>query len=626
MVIPFVRSSVRCAVLVAGAALVCAGAVVPPSAVAAEAPVGVSVTEGSTAQYVATRTQQGVAGEEFTYRLSGSGSAAWGEISAGQAFDCSAAGSVLTCTAHEVTVPNERVVTAQVVTEEGTAGSTFTIDAASPDGTQTHAYTVAGRPRSTQSLTGQGAHTLRIKAPASGATPRFGSGYAFEGYHISPPQFTFELPQGVTEAASECTQSGSTVTCRRTSGGYGDYEVPVTVAPDAPGGRTETAGTAFRKNEWGAALGVDTGTPFVLDLEVAPPGGEIAPRHDHDGDGRSDMAAWYLYGDRHSALHTLLANADGTLRQPFGSYASNPGSWNVSRMQFTTGDYNGDGRADVGLLYDYQGGKVSLITALAKPDGGFARPVASWQSKPGGFYGSSMTIQSGDFNGDGRDDIAAWYAYSAGGNRIFTFAAGPDGGFAAPVAAHEETASWQRSRSKLLTGDFNGDGRDDLAALYGAEDGTLTAHSFLSTPVGGFTRTASWSSGTFGSFTRAHPHAGDFDGDGVEDLALWYDYADGRDGIFTLKASADGRFAAPVGAYQARAGSWTYPNMKVLTGDYDGDGRADIGTLYGYGDGRIAMFTWPGTASGFGAPRTGWRSDGKGYNHRAATPVRSYNH
>ncbi|MCZ0211407.1 FG-GAP-like repeat-containing protein, partial [Streptomyces sp. UMAF16] len=140
-------------------------------------------------------------------------------------------------------------------------------------------------------------------------------------------------------------------------------------------------------------------------------------RHDYDGDGRSDMAAWYDYSDKHDALHTFQAAADGTIQQPFASYSSAVGSWAVENMQFSTGDYNGDGRGDMAALYGYSDGSVKLFTALGKADGGFNAPAPSWSANPGGWTAKNMTLHSGDFNGDGRDDLAAWYDYDNGDDR-----------------------------------------------------------------------------------------------------------------------------------------------------------------------------------------------------------------
>ncbi|MGW2952745.1 FG-GAP-like repeat-containing protein [Streptomyces eurythermus] len=336
-------------------------------------------------------------------------------------------------------------------------------------------------------------------------------------------------------------------------------------------------------------------------------------RHDYDGDGRSDMAAWYDYSDKHDALHTFQAAADGTIQQPFASYSSAVGSWAVENMQFSTGDYNGDGRGDMAALYGYSDGSVKLFTALGKADGGFNAPTPSWSANPGGWTAKNMTLHSGDFNGDGRDDLAAWYDYDNGDDRLFTFTATTAGGFNAPFPSWANTNNdWNRANLKFVAGDFDADGRDDLGGLYRYADGSIKMFSFLAKPDGGFQSSiASWTSSTFGDWNRTHVNAGDFNGDGRDDIAAWYDYSDGRDAIHVLTSlsTPDGHFSAPYKAYETAAGNFTYDSMRLISGDYNGDGLDDLAAMYGYSDGKVKMFTWTTRTDGqINGAAPGWAS------------------
>ncbi|PBC71061.1 VCBS repeat protein [Streptomyces sp. TLI_235] len=319
-------------------------------------------------------------------------------------------------------------------------------------------------------------------------------------------------------------------------------------------------------------------------------------RHDYNGDGRSDLAAWYNYADGHDAVHTLTTNSDGSFNRPFQSLWAPDGWYYVENMKFATGDYNGDGRSDTAALYCYGDGSVKLLTGLGKPDGGIADLVGSWSSPAGNWYCPNMTLESGDFNGDGRDDLMAWYSYGDGSDRLFTFTADVQGGFNSPFAsAYLPVGWWEVNRSKFVTGDFNGDGRDDLAALYGYEDGSVRMHTFLTDPTGGFRQNAESWSGTatsWGDWSRSSVHAGDFNGDGRDDVGFWYDYANGADALFTLTARQDGGFNSPFRSWASDPGNWYLQNMKIVPGDYNGDGRDDLGAMYGYGDGSVRMFTW----------------------------------
>ncbi|WHM38306.1 FG-GAP-like repeat-containing protein [Streptomyces sp. BPTC-684] len=370
---------------------------------------------------------------------------------------------------------------------------------------------------------------------------------------------------------------------------------------------------------WKASAGTDNGYALLQDrgnLVLYDFAGHAkwssgtALQHDYDGDGRDDLADWYDFGDGHDGMHTFLSSSDGTLTaSPLASYSSPAGNWNANNMKFATGDYNGDGRADMAALYGYNDGSVKLFTALGKADGGFEAPVASWGSSPGHWAFGNMTMRSGDFNGDGRDDLVVWYSYGNGSDQLFTFTADIRGGFNAPLASqYAAPGNYNVNNMQFTVGDFNGDGRSDLGVLYGYSDNHVQMHSFLAREDGGFQdRTSSWEATNF-QFARTHIVAGDFNGDGKDDIAAWYDQYDGGDAIHTFvsNATSGGKFDNPKMGWQAPPGNYYYPNMKIVAGDYDGDGKDDIAAMYGYDNGAVRMFTWRSTGNGFNDPQSGW--------------------
>ncbi len=345
-----------------------------------------------------------------------------------------------------------------------------------------------------------------------------------------------------------------------------------------------------------------------------------AVRHDYNGDGRSDLAAWYDYADGHDAMWTMLTNSDGSFNAPAQSFRLGPDEYWAENMKFTTGDYNGDGRGDMAAFYGYDDGRVRVFTFLSKADGGFNAPLASWSVPAGEWNFDRMTPRSGDFNGDGRDDIAVWYAYADGHDKLWTFAANVRGGFNSPFSSWSGSEDgWSVSKSKFVTGDFDADGRDDMAMLYDYGDTTVKLWTFLSTPTGAFSSPfQSWTSTTWGDWSRTGIHAGDFNGDGRDDVAAWYDYVDGHDGIHTLisLSTKDGTFKAPVSAWSAEEGRYWYYSMKMVAGDYNGDGRDDLAAMHDYTDGSIKMWTWTAKPDGtFNNPIGSWNpSTGWDYN------------
>ncbi|MFC7897187.1 FG-GAP-like repeat-containing protein, partial [Streptomyces sp. NPDC057381] len=341
-------------------------------------------------------------------------------------------------------------------------------------------------------------------------------------------------------------------------------------------------------------------------------------RHDYDGDGRSDLAAWYNYTDGRDAIHTFLGGTDGAITKPFKSYDVADGVWDTRAMRYVTGDFNGDGRGDAAVLKGYSDTSVKMWVAPGRADGGFEDPYTAWSAPAGSFHISYMTPQVGDFNGDGRDDVAVWYAYTDGTTKLWTFTSTDRGTFNAPFSSWSApSGTWLRTRSKFVTGDFDGDGRDDLSVFYGQGDNTVKTYVFPAAPDGGFTAPAVWWQTPHLDWNATTPQAGDFNGDGRDDTLIWYAYPDGSDKAWTmLSGEADGtdRFGSAKVTLASPPGNLDVDRMRFLTGDYDGDGRDDLATLNHQADGVVKMWTWTarpdamfnGGRAGWSAPASSW--------------------
>ncbi|KOU37142.1 hypothetical protein [Streptomyces sp. WM6368] len=63
----------------------------------------------------------------------------------------------------------------------------------------------------------------------------------------------------------------------------------------------------------------------------------------------------------------------------------------------------------------------------------------------------------------------------------------------------------------------------------------------------------------------------------------------------------------------ASTGSWNADRSKLTVSDFDGDGKADVGVLYHYGQdeqgvNRTGLWTFTSTGTGFNAPAMPWDS------------------
>ena len=269
-------------------------------------------------------------------------------------------------------------------------------------------------------------------------------------------------------------------------------------------------------------------------------------RNDFNGDGRSDI----LWRDSTGAITNSLGQANGGFASNAANFwATIPTSWSV----ISTGDFNGDGRDDI-LWRNPSTGEIT--NWLGRANGTFSGNDAN-------FYTTVSTswnvVGIGDFNGDGRDDLL-WRNGSTG--QTTNWLAQANGSFVGNDANASSTigAGWQVA----ATGDFNGDGRSDI--LWRDNTGAMT--TALGQANGGFAGNSAnfW---TTISTSWQVIGSGDFNGDGRDDI-LW---RDNMGAMTNWLGQANGSFAGNhTNFYTTIPTSWQIEGI----GDFNGDGRSDI--------------------------------------------------
>ncbi len=224
---------------------------------------------------------------------------------------------------------------------------------------------------------------------------------------------------------------------------------------------------------------------------------------DVDGDGIPDLIQTTPYGDAWVSLNVVsefqTPTRWGWLGFRYDERDGYAGNYPL------TGDFNGDGRKDMGLVTQYHDVWVSLSsgTSFGAPTRwgwlgfSFNRAIAG---EPG-----ALPL-AGDFNGDGKTDIAqvtqygdVWVALSTGS------------GFSAPTRWAWLGFRYAPYQGLLpLTGDFNGDGISDIVQITASGDPwvALSTGSGFAAP----TRWA-WLGFIYNEDTRHYPMAADVNSD-----------------------------------------------------------------------------------------------------------------
>jgi hypothetical protein len=363
-----------------------------------------------------------------------------------------------------------------------------------------------------------------------------------------------------------------------------------------------------------------------LDAPVTITSGGNAPTYaavaagDLSGDGNADLVAIFQPSDEGQETLVLLGQGNGSFDPQVGYAMNGPSDVGIA-------DFNGDGHPDIVTTNDagsvasvlfgtgngtFQSAPETVLskftadtrsTGVAAADltgGGLTDFVAGETTGAqvlmaagdntytiGQFINVANTgIALADVNGDGKPDMILTTGTANTGNTysVEVFLGNGDGTFPAPLSSNTTDA-----QSNPVVGDFNNDGKPDLALLVGGEIGVM-----LGNGAGGF---AAPTQLTYVGPDPISVAVGDFNNDGKLDVAVsTYPLTNfGPAAIYVLLGNGDGTFQAPttLPLPSPNAGP-----IALAVADLNADGNLDIvcannnltyiSVYLGHGDGTFA--------------------------------------
>jgi surface antigen len=329
---------------------------------------------------------------------------------------------------------------------------------------------------------------------------------------------------------------------------------------------------------------------------------------DFDGDGYGDTASFFDYGSSHSKLFTFDGSASG-LQAPVENWNSGAGNWNAPNTKCVAEDFNGDGKSDIACMFNYGSNTVKIFIFYGSTSG-LAAPVEKWYSGSGNWNWSESRLVSGDFDGDGYGDIGGFHEFAGSQTKLFVFE-GTSSGLATPYQAWDSgSGNWNMDNVKTTTTDIDGDGKTEIVSFYdfSTNVGAFVMYGSSSGPT---SPVAKWYAGTGAlDWRNILPFGGNFNGDSKGDFGFLYDYGNQSVALWFFKGdtSSTGFEALSSGSWYSNPNGWTWGSTKLSATDSDGDGKTDLNALFYFSGHNTAMFNFAGATTMINAPVAKWYS------------------
>jgi len=284
-------------------------------------------------------------------------------------------------------------------------------------------------------------------------------------------------------------------------------------------------------------------------------------------------------------------------------------------VQFSVpGDFDGDGLTDLVMVYQYAECEMGLHCVLSTGHSFDYAPY--WWSTGGYCLYAVQGVASGDFDGDGLDDLAFVYDYGGCQTRIHVMLSNGSG------FVYQGNDGWWIGNGWycadnvkfVKAGYFDSDNKCDLVLAYNYGPATTGLHVFLSTGSSFSYQGNNWfyANGWFSLDAMKFMETGDINGDGLSDVVIACRY--GANEMALLGFLSQGNCFWYQGWWYHTTSYSLDETPYMQVGDLNGDGKADVAVAYRYGEYSSAIHGFISLGTSFSYSPWWWQRDGYGWD------------